>query len=72
MSNLFIKFIRVDGGMKSMKHFNGSASYGSLRTSGIVSDYRLHGRRRQKICPLASEFRPALRLTQLPIQWVQG
>jgi hypothetical protein len=40
----------------------------------VVSDYRLYDRGsipgKDRISPLASVSRPALRLTQHPIQWV--
>jgi hypothetical protein len=35
MSNLLFEFIRVEGGVKFMKHLKGGTSYESLGTSDI-------------------------------------
>jgi hypothetical protein len=35
MSNLIFELIRVDGGVKSMKHLKGGSSYKRLGTSGV-------------------------------------
>jgi hypothetical protein len=79
MSHLFIWIYSSGRGVKSMKHIGGGGARNRQRAwnllySGWLQTVRMgfDRRPRQRILPLASMSRPALRPIQPPIHWVLG